>query len=170
MFDEILENLPQRATAYDGRKARNVFTYYRVGRIQYGSKLSEHIPIGDIIVSDRQIVHIRDQRKKYIHQLIKKIYPNVRIDNKSEIDMTFEYIKQAVANYDGLLKDEETGVYLLLHRGGIKLLNDNHIHGAIFELCENVFGEDVVYTIKTVHPFDWDGLKKYKWLCDIPRS
>ena len=84
--------------------------------------------------------------------------------------MTFEYIKQAVANYDGLLKDEETGVYLLLHRGGIKLLNDNHIHGAIFELCENVFGEDVVYTIKTVHPFDWDGLKKYKWLCDIPRS
>ena len=56
--------LPKRTNAYNGTKAHNDNEYIIVGRIAYNSWESEALPVADIIISERDYVHIYNSHKK----------------------------------------------------------------------------------------------------------
>ena len=55
------EKLPKKNNASDGKKAHLDSTFYKVGKIRYGSWANKALNAYDIIVYERELVHIQNE-------------------------------------------------------------------------------------------------------------
>ena len=145
--------LPKRNNAYDGEKAHNDFTYYKVGRVEYNSWMNDGLPVGDILISDRELVHIDKNHKRELSALGFTAY---------------SYVK-TIINQCSEIRDDGRGAFLFIVASD-RETGDDLEQCAVVELEEWWFEDKRVYIIKTVRPMHWDRLHNYELLCVNPRQ
>lgn len=148
----IRQTLPKRTNAFDGKKAHNDFDYVFVGRVGYESWMSDKLGVGDIIISERQLVHIQTSKKAALDELVTD---------------ALEWVKDIIAKCGEIRTDDRGGVFFV--KVGDRLLENDLDYCAIAELEEAWFGEKRVYIIKSARPMHWERLIEYELLCVNPR-
>ena len=135
----ITKKLPKKNNAADGQKARNDNTFYKVGRIRYNSWAAIVLKACDIIVYDRELVHIYNRHRKELDKLGFS---------------AFEYVKFIVNNFNEIYNGKLDRKLLAVKSVGIS-------HYAVVEL---VF-ERNKYVIKTAVSVETQRLSKLELLC-----
>ena len=136
--------------ATNGKKAHNDNQFIKVGRIRMNSWTSKKMPVADIIISERELVHIATTHKRELDKL-----------GISSLN----YVTSIVNQCNQIRKDTKTGAYLFIIKTEAKTA-----HCAIVEMVFGVFKGKKVYKIKTAHPENWGRLSIYTLVCVKPRS
>lgn len=145
--------LPKRNNAASGKKAHNDYIFIKVGRVRLNSWMSEKMPVADILVSEREIVHLDNRRK----------------DELAKLGFTaFSYI-ETIAKHPTEIRKDGRGAYLFVLAGRRDQLKDLD-YCAVIELEEKWMGEKRVYIVKTARPIYWGRLSKIELVCVNPRS
>ena len=63
------EKLPKRTNAASGKKAHNDNRYIKVGRVRRNSWINQVLPAADILISEREIVHIGNHHRAELAKL-----------------------------------------------------------------------------------------------------
>ena len=137
----------------DGRKTHYDFDYYKIGRVRMNSWASEKIPVADIMVSDRELVHIFNRHKTELQTLGIS---------------SFSYVQMIVSRFSEVRKDT-VGVYYFIMKGKRQMASDTE-HVAVVELELKEKGNKKFYKIKTARPMNYGRLLKFDFVCDNPRS
>lgn len=145
--------LSKRTNAFDGAKAHNDFSYIKIGRVEYNSWMNVGVPVGDIIVSERELVHIYADHKRELDSLA--------------ID-AFTYVSAIINECVEIRSDNRGGYYFTC--GSLREDGSKTADSAVVELEELWFEDKRVYVIKTARPMKWDRLIKYELLCVKPRA
>ena len=61
--------LHKRNNAASGQKAHNESQYIKIGRVRLHSWINEKLPAADILISEREIVHIANKHKQELASL-----------------------------------------------------------------------------------------------------
>ena len=134
-----IKKLPKKNNAADGQKAHNDTKFFKVGRIRYNSWATKVLKAVDIVVSERDLVHIYNSHSAELNQLGMK---------------PFDYVRFIVQNFNEVYE----GKY------GTKLLLVKSIDIAHYAVVELTFENDR-YKIKTAAPIETRRLSKLKLLC-----
>lgn len=149
---ETIKRLPKRTNANSGKKAHNDNRYIKVGRVKRNSWINQALPAADILISEREVVHISSHREELA---------------KLGID-SFTYIKMIIECCNEIRKDNRGG-YLFIVKGE-RIDNCSTDQCAVIELKEKWIAGKRVYLIITARPMSWGRLKKIEFVCDNPRS
>ena len=136
------EKLPKKNNATDGKKAHNDSAFYKVGKIRYGSWANKALNAYDIIVYERELVHIATDHKEELEQLGLA---------------AFDFVKFIATNFNQIYESRDDTKILVVKREKIS-------RRAIIEV--EFTGKR--YKIKTASPINTERLKKLKLLCQRP--
>lgn len=144
----------KRSNATSGTKAHNDNRYIKVGRVRMNSWMSSAIPVADIFISERELVHIATKHGKELQRLgiDALLYVNSIINNSNEI--------RKGNTHDTLLFIVKTYPFD----------KDTVVHCAVVELSIKIEHKKSVYKIKTAYPAIMDRLSKNELVCVKPRS
>ena len=144
---KVTTKLPKRNNATNGRKAHNDNQYVKIGRVRMNSWINEKLPVADILIAERELVHISHKRASIL--------------NKLGLD-SFAYVSTIVANCSEIYIDDETHAYLFV----LKNANDNPTaHCAVVEIELAFLNQKRVYIIRTAHPESRKRLSQNTLLC-----
>lgn len=143
-----------RPTSYCGEEAHINNHYYVVATISEEDWEAEVLECTDIIISDRDYVHIDNHHPTEL--------------TRNGIDAIM-YIDAVITNLNEIRYDAEHNSYLLIARDEITRKRHGH-KTAIVELKEEYIGYEKVYKIITAHSFRRNDLLKYELLCVKPRT
>jgi hypothetical protein len=133
------EKLPKKNNASDGKKAHNDSIFYKVGKIKYRSWANKVLKEYDIIVYERELVHIGTHHKTELGNL----------------GLTaFDFVKFIVLNFNEVYEGKNSAKILVVNRSEMS-------HRAIIEIEFS----DRKYKIKTASPIKSERLSKLKLLC-----
>jgi hypothetical protein len=135
-----VEKLSKKNNATDGKKAHNDNAFYKVGRIRRNSWANTVLSAYDIVVSERELVHIYN-------------FHSTELD---QIGMSaFDFVKFVVSNYNAIYKGAEHS-FLLVVQGEEKSKQ------AAIQVTP--FGKQNKYQIKTATPIETKRLYNKKLL------
>jgi len=136
-----IKKLPKKNNATDGQKAHNDVKFFKVGRIRYNSWATKALKAVDIVVSERELVHIQ---KKH----------NVELE---QIGMTaFDFVKFIVDNFNEIYQGSGISILLVVRRDYIS-------NQAAIEIT--MLNDKEKYQIKTAEPVKTRRLSSKKLLC-----
>lgn len=145
--------LPKRNNATSGRKAHNDFAYHKIGRVEYRSWINKKLLVGNIYISDRELVHIQNKHQKEL----------------AGLGFTAEsYVKTIIQQCTEIRLDGKGAYFFIV--GSKRATGDDLEQCAVVELEESWLNEKRMYIIKTVRPMHWDRLRNYELLCVNPRQ
>lgn len=147
-------SLPNRNNATNGKKAHNDNRYIKVGRVRMNSWMSSVLPIADIVISERELVHISTKHGKELKQL--------------GIDAIL-YVESIIQNSNEIRKGHTQGTFLFIVKPR-SLSSETVIPCAVVELSIGVEKKKRLYKIKTAYPAIMGRLVKNELLCVKPRS
>lgn len=139
--------------ATNGKKAHNDNQFIKVGRIRMNSWASKKMPVADIIISERELVHIANRHTAELKAL--------------GID-AFNYVCTIINQCNEIRKDK-IGMYLFIVRGKNDTTKST-LSCAVVELVIGWLNHKRIYKIKTARPEKWGRLSKLELVCDKPRS
>lgn len=151
---KTITKLPKRTNANNGKKAHNDNIYYKIGRIRMNSWINAHLPAADILISERQLVHIS---KSHAAELF-------------NLGLTaINYVTLIINQCNHIRKDIITNSYIFVIKAE-PIQPNTTLQMAVLEIEERCINQKKVYIIKTAHPENWKRLSKYEFVCDNPRS
>lgn len=145
-------NIPKRNNANSGQKAHNDNRYYKAGRIRMGSWITQKLPAADILISERELVHITNRHSNELHDL--------GMTSKSYIEMIVHQVNE-------IRRDSEAYLFIV---AGERTSNKDTEQCAVVELKIEWMNRKKVYIIKSARPMTWGRLKKIELVCVKPRS
>ena len=132
------EKLPKKNNATDGKKAHNDSVFYKIGKIRYGSWANKILKAYDIVVSERDLVHIQNEHNTELEA----------------IGLTaFDFVKYIADNFNKIYKGSGNSVLLVVWR-------EKTSYTAAIELY--LTKQNDVYKIKTALPMNTVTLSKKK--------
>lgn len=145
--------LQKRNNADSGKKAHNDNQFIKVGRIRMNSWATAKLPVADIYISERELVHIKNRRGEALGNL----------------GFTAQtYIETIIQQFNEIRKDER-GAYFFIVKG-VRIKNSDLEKCAVVELEYAWYGQKHAYIIKSARPMNWGRLQKIEFVCDKPRS
>jgi len=137
-----IKKLPKKNNATDGQKAHNDTKFFKVGRIRYNSWATKVLKACDIVIYERELVHIDTKHHKELNEIGMR---------------AFDFVKFVVSNFNTIFKGSDNS-YLLA------FVNDKTSKIAAIELT---ITEDTkeAYKIKTATPINTERLSNKKLLC-----
>lgn len=133
--------LPKKNNAGNGKKAHNDNAIYKVGRIRYGSWATQILQSRDIVVSERELVHIHN-------------YHSAELET---VGMTaFDFVKFVVNNFNAIYRGSGNSYLLVVKR-------QNTSSQAAIEIT--ILNNKEKYQIKTAEPVKTRRLISKKLLC-----
>lgn len=142
MSRKTTNKLPKKNNASDGKKAKHDSRCYKVGRIRFNSWATEILNAYDIVVYERELVHVEKNHKEELEQLGLN---------------AFDFIKFVANNFNEIYEGRNDFKILVVKR---KELSKR----AIIEI--EFTGKR--YKIKTASPINTERLKKLKLLSQRP--
>lgn len=139
--------LPKRSNAASGKKAHNDNRFIKVGRVRLNSWMNEKLPVADILISERELVHISHKRASLLSKL--------GLDG-------FSYVSTIIANCSEVYIDDASHAYLFVLRNA---RNNPMAHCAVVEIELAFLNKKKVYIIRTAHPETWKRLSQNTLLC-----
>jgi hypothetical protein len=134
--------LPKKNNATSGKKAHNDNKYYKVGRIRRNSWANAVLGAYDIVVSEQELVHIKNKHNTELLQL----------------GMTaFDFVKFIADNYNVVYKGTGASFLLVVKR-------EYFSSQAAIEVA--MFDKSSKYRIKTATPVKTKQLGTKKILCE----
>lgn len=145
--------LPKRTNATSGKKAHNDNQYIKVGRVRMNSWIHAFLPSADILISERELVHIFNNHQSELTALGLSAQA---------------YVQMIINGFNEIRKDNRDG-YLFIVKG-IRGKDSNIDQCAVVEIKLEWLNRKQVYIIKTARPMSWGRLRKIEFVCDNPRS
>lgn len=136
----------------NGKKAHNDNRYIRVGRVRMNSWIAKALPVADIFVSERELVHIASKHSKELNAL--------------GIDALC-YVQTIIGGCQEVREDPKTNIYLFALR---QKAQDPIVHCAVVEIEQAFLNKKKVYIIRTARPESWERLSCKKLLCSKSRK
>ena len=144
----------KRDNSQDGCKAHNDNRYIKVGRVRMNSWINKTLPAADIIISERQLVHISTSHSGELQKL----------------GLTaLNYVTSIINQCNHIRKDIKSGAYVFLIKTE-PIEEKTILQCAVVELEIKLVNNERVYIIKTAHPENWKRLSILEFVCDNPRS
>ncbi len=137
----------KRDNSKDGRKAHNDNRYIKVGRVRMNSWINKVLPAADIIISERELVHIGNKHNKELVAL--------GFDSMS-------YVQAIIQSCQEVYEDNKSHAYLFVLR---QTPIHPMAHCAIIEMELAWMEQKRVYKIKTARPEYWSRLSQNNLLC-----
>ena len=135
---KTIQKLPKKSNAKSGVKAHNDNIFYKVGKIRYNSWATKVLRAYDIVVSERELLHIQNNHYAELEQL----------------GMTaFDFVKYIFVNFNEIYAGKDGSQILVVKREKLS-------QRAIVELIL----VDKKYRIKTATPIETKRLYKMKLL------
>lgn len=147
-----ISSTSKRSNAKSGQKAHNDNQYLKAGRLRMGSWITNKLPAADILISERELVHIRNRHPTELH--------NLGITAESYIEMIVHQVNEI--RWDG-----EAYLFIV---AGERTSNKDTEQCAVVELKIEWLNRKKVYIIKSARPMQWGRLKKIELVCVKPRS
>jgi len=145
--------LHKRTNATSGKKAHNENQFIKIGRVRLHSWMNEKLPAADIIISEREIVHIAH---KHSHEL-------------SSLGMeAYNYVTMIINQSNEVRKDSRDALFFVV--SGARKTDSDLEQCAVVELKIEWMGKKKVYVIKSARPMNWGRLRKIELVCVKPRS
>ena len=144
----------KRNNANNGRKAHNDNRYIKVGRVRMNSWMSSALPVADILISERELVHITTKHGKELQQL--------------GID-AFVYVNSILENSNEIRKGHTQDTFLFVVKT-LPFTQETIMQCAVVELVVGLVNKKKVYKIKTAYPAIMGRLSKSELVCVKPRS
>ena len=138
---KIIKKLPKKNNAADGQKAHNDTKFFKVGRIRYNSWAAKALKVCDIVVSERELVHIQKKHNAELEQIGMN---------------AFDFVKFIVDNFNEIYQGSGTSILLVVRRDYIS-------NQAAIEIT--ILNEKEKYLIKTAEPVKTRRLSSKKLLC-----
>lgn len=149
-----MKKTPVRNNSRSGAKAHHDNRYIKVGRVRMNSWMSTALPIADIFISERELVHISSKHGKELKQL--------------GID-ALVYVESILQNSNEIRKGNSPDTFLFIVK--TKPITDaTVVPCAVVELSIGVEKQKRVYKIKTAYPAIMGRLVKNELVCVKPRS
>ena len=146
--------LSKHSNATNGKKAHHDNQYIKVGRVRMNSWMSSAIPVADIYISERELVHIATKHGKELKQL--------------GID-AFVYVNSIVENSNEIRKGHTQETFLFVVKTK-PFTQETIMQCAVVELTMGLVNKKKVYKIKTAYPAIMGRLLKSELVCVKPRS
>lgn len=145
--------LHKRTNTTNGKKAHNESQFIKIGRVRLHSWINEKLPAADIIISEREIVHIAN---KHSHEL-------------ASLGMeAFNYVTMIINQSNEVRKDDRDALFFVV--SGARKTDSDLEQCAVVELKIEWMGKKKVYVIKSARPMNWGRLRKIELVCVKPRS
>ena len=147
------KQLPKRSNASSGKKAHNESQFIKIGRVRLHSWINDKLPAADILISEREIVHIAN---KHSHEL-------------ASLGMeAFNYVTMIINQSNEIRKDDRDALFFIV--SGQRKTDSDLEQCAVVELKIEWMGRKRVYVIKSARPMNWGRLRKIELVCVKPRS
>lgn len=140
--------------AKNGRKAHNDYRYIKVGRVSMNSWVSRRLAVADILISERELVHITNKHRQEMQQL--------------GLDALL-YVKTIIENSNEIRRGNTNDTYLFIVKT-LPFNNETVMHCAVVEMSVRIENKKKVYKIKTAYPAMMGRLSKNELICVKPRS
>lgn len=144
----------KRSNAIDGRKAHNDNRYIKVGRVRMSSWMSKTLPIADIYISERELVHITTKHAKELNAL--------GLDALAYIGYILNFSNE-------VRRGNTRGSFLFIVKPK-GCTNQTVLQCAVLELTIGITNKKRIYKIKTAYPAIMGRLVKNELVCVKPRS
>ena len=145
--------LQKRTNATSGKKAHNESQYIKIGRVRLHSWINEKLPAADIIISEREIVHIANKHSQELAALGME---------------AFNYVTMIINQSNEVRKDDRDAFFFIV--SGARKTDSDLEQCAVVELKIEWMGKKKVYVIKSARPMNWGRLRKIELVCVKPRS
>lgn len=145
--------LHKRNNATSGKKAHNESQYIKIGRVRLHSWINEKLPAADILISEREIVHIANKHKQELASLGME---------------AFNYVTMIINQSNEVRKDDRGALFFVV--SGARTSDSDLEQCAVVELKIEWMGRKKVYVIKSARPMNWGRLRKIELVCVKPRS
>ncbi len=145
--------LHKRNNAASGKKAHNESQYIKIGRVRLHSWINEKLPAADILISEREIVHIANKHKQELASLGME---------------AFNYVTMIINQSNEVRKDDRDALFFVVC--GARTSDSDLEQCAVVELKIEWMGRKKVYVIKSARPMNWGRLRKIELVCVKPRS
>lgn len=138
----------------NGRKAHNDNRYIRVGRVRMNSWIAKALPVADIFVSERELVHITSKHARELNALgfDALCYVGYILQNSNEVRRG---------------NTRETYLFVVKPHG---YTEKTVMQCAVVELTIGITNKKRLYRIKTAYPEIMGRLTKNELVCVKPRS
>ena len=143
----------KRSNVSSGAKAHHDNQYIKVGRVRLNSWINSALPAADILISEREVVHIANRHRLELSKLGME---------------AFNYVTMIVNQYDEVRKDNRDALFFIV--SGARQTDDDLEQCAVVELKLQWLNRKRVYVIKTARPMIWGRLRKIELVCVKPRS
>ena len=145
--------LQKRTNAISGKKAHNESQFIKIGRVRLHSWINEKLPAADIIISEREIVHIANKHHQELALLGME---------------AFNYVTMIINQSNEVRKDDRDAFFFVV--SGARKTDSDLEQCAVVELKIEWMGKKKVYVIKSARPMNWGRLRKIELVCVKPRS
>ena len=147
------KQLPKRSNANSGKKAHNENRFIKIGRVRLHSWINEKLPAADILISEREIVHVATRHSQELASLGME---------------AFNYVTMIINQSDEVRKDNRDAFFFIV--SGTRKTDSDLEQCAVVELKIEWMGRKRVYVIKSARPMNWGRLRKIELVCVKPRS
>ncbi|MGN0186154.1 MAG: hypothetical protein ACI392_00190 [Paludibacteraceae bacterium] len=147
-------NPAKRSNATNGTKAHNDNRYIKVGRVRMNSWMTVSIPVADIFISERELVHITEKHGRELQRL--------------GLDALL-YVGSIISNSNEIRKGNTHNTFLFIVKTH-PFDKDTVMNCAVVELSFKIENKRKVYKIKTAYPAIMGRLSKNELVCVKPRS
>ena len=147
------KQLPKRSNANSGKKAHNESQFIKIGRVRLHSWINDKLPAADILISEREIVHIANKHSRELASLGME---------------AFNYVTMIINQSNEIRKDDRDALFFIV--SGQRKTDSDLEQCAVLELKIEWMGRKRVYVIKSARPMNWGRLRKIELVCVKPRS
>ena len=91
--------LPKRSNAASGQKAHNESQFIKIGRVRLHSWINEKLPAADILISEREIVHVAHRHSQELASLGME---------------AFNYVTMIINQSDEVRKDNRDALFFIV--------------------------------------------------------
>jgi len=147
------KQLARRSNASSGKKAHNENQFIKIGRVRLHSWMNEKLPAADILISEREIVHVANKHRQELASLGME---------------AFNYVTMIINQSDEIRKDNRDALFFIV--SGARHSDSDLEQCAVVELKMEWMGKKRVYVIKSARPMTWGRLRKIELVCVKPRS
>lgn len=141
--NNIVNKLPKKNNANNGLKAKNDAVFYTVGRIKFNSWATPTLKARDIIINEKELIHIEKRHSTEI--------------NSAGMN-AFDFVVFIANNFNEIRKGSGESILLVVKRNNISNM-------AAIELVNIVENGKECYKIKTASMINNEKLKLKKLLC-----
>ena len=147
------KQLAKRSNATSGKKAHNENQFIKIGRVRLHSWMNAKLPAADILISEREIVHVANKHRQELALLGME---------------AFNYVTMIINQSDEIRKDNRDALFFIV--SGSRQSDSDSEQCAVAELKIEWMGRKRVYVIKSARPMNWGRLRKIELVCVKPRS